>query len=425
MHRDVRMKGFAERVDVEVVEGFLAEVAQALPAEAVSLGSCAGRVLAEDVSATVDVPGFPRSAMDGYAVRGEDTFGASDYDPLPLALVGESMPGRPFAGKLGPGQAVRIMTGAPVPAGADAVVMAEVCEEEGERVVLKEAVTPHKNVGAPGEDIRSGERVLEAGRRLRPQDAGLLSSIGVAEPRCHRRPRVQLVVTGDELLPPGSRPEGARIVDSNSVVLSALVARDGGELLAHEILPDREEIVRNALASARADVLLVSGGSSGGKEDHAPRLVADLGRLDFHGIAMRPSSPAGVGRLPALEGARERLVFLLPGNPVSCLCAYEFFAGPAIRALGGRSRAWPHRRVQLPLARKIASAIGRTDYVRVAIESGRVVPIATSGASILSSTVRASGVVLVPRGREGMPEGEPVDVLLYDDEPPELGRGAS
>jgi molybdopterin molybdotransferase len=110
---------------------------------------------------------------------------------------------------------------------------------------------------------------------------------------------------------------------------------------------------------------------------------------------------------------------------VSCLCAYEFFAGPAVRALGGRSRAWPHRRVQLPLARKIASAIGRTDYVRVAIESGRVVPIATSGASILSSTVRASGVVLVPRGREGMPEGEVVDVLLYDDEPPELDRGTS
>jgi molybdopterin molybdotransferase len=165
MHRDVRMKGFAERVDVEVVERFLAEVAQALPAEDVPLGSCAGRVLAEDVSAAVDVPGFARSAMDGYAVRGEDTFGASDYDPLPLGLLGESMPGRPFAGAVGPGQAVRIMTGAPLPEGADAVVMAEVCEEQGERVVLKEAVTPHKNVGARGEDIRSGERVLDAGRR--------------------------------------------------------------------------------------------------------------------------------------------------------------------------------------------------------------------------------------------------------------------
>jgi molybdopterin molybdotransferase len=126
---------------------------------------------------------------------------------------------------------------------------------------------------------------------------------------------------------------------------------------------------------------------------------------------MRPSSPAGVGRIG------ERFVFLLPGNPVSCLCAYEFFAGPVIRALGGRPRAWPHRRVRLPLARKIASAIGRTDYVRVAVEVGKAVPIATSGASILSSTVRAAGCVIVPREQEGMPEGDEVEVLLYDEDP--------
>jgi molybdopterin molybdotransferase len=125
---------------------------------------------------------------------------------------------------------------------------------------------------------------------------------------------------------------------------------------------------------------------------------------------MRPSSPAGVGRI---GGA---LVFLLPGNPVSCLCAYEFFAGPVIRSLGGRSRAWPHRRVRLPLGRKISSAIGRVDYVRVAIEDARVIPIATTGASILSSTVRAAGCVIVPRGLEGMPEGAEVEVLLYDDD---------
>jgi molybdopterin molybdotransferase len=199
-------------------------------------------------------------------------------------------------------------------------------------------------------------------------------------------------------------------VDSNSVTLRALVARDGGEVLAFELLPDREELIRTALAMPGADVLLVSGGSSVGREDYAPHLVAELGSLDFHGVAMRPSSPAGVGRI---GGA---LVFLLPGNPVSCLCAYEFFAGPAIRILGGRSRAWPHRRVRLPLGRKISSAIGRVDYVRVAIEDARVIPIATTGASILSSTVRAAGCVIVPRALEGMPEGAEVEVLLYDDE---------
>jgi molybdopterin molybdotransferase len=157
-------------------------------------------------------------------------------------------------------------------------------------------------------------------------------------------------------------------------------------------------------------VVLVSGGSSVGQEDHAPGILAELGSLDFHGVSMRPSSPAGCGRIDA------RWVFLLPGNPVSCLCAYEFFAGPSIRALGGRSRDWPQRRVRVPLARKIASAVGRTDYVRVAIRDGRATPIATSGASILSSTVRASGAVIVPRELEGMPEGTTVEVLLYDDE---------
>jgi molybdopterin molybdotransferase len=408
--RDVRMQGFAERTDVEDVERLLERLAQPLPPELVPLLGCSGRVLSEDVVAAVDVPGFARSAMDGYAVRGEATFGASAYNRLSFKLCGDALPGRPFSGKLAPGQAIRIMTGAPVPDGADAVIMAEFCEEREERVFVSEAVGPQKNVGAVGEDIRRGDVVLRAGRRVRPQDAGLLASIGCAEVRCVRRPRVRLVITGDELLPAGSLPYGCRIVDSNSVMLRALVARDGGEILPFELLRDEPELIRAALERKDVDVILLSGGSSVGQEDHAPRLVAELGSLDVHGVAMRPSSPAGFGRIDG------RFVFLLPGNPVSCLCAYEFFAGPSIRALGGRSRKWPHARVRVPLARKIASAIGRTDYVRVAIEGGRAAPIATSGASILSSTVRASGAVIVPRELEGMPEGAEVDVLLYDDE---------
>ena len=409
--RDVRMRGFAQRADVEEVERLLASHTVALPVESVPVLACTGRVLAADVHAEVDVPGFDRSAMDGYAVRGEDSFGASSYGPVALALIGESLPGRPFAGRVEVGQAVRIMTGAPVPGGADAVVMAEVCEERGGRVELREPIAPRKNVGRTGEDIARGSRVLRAGRRLRPQDAGLLASLGRASVDCVRRPRVRLVVTGDELLPAGSRPAGARIVDSNSVVLRGLVERDGGVLLPHEILPDRADQIRAALTVEDADVVLVSGGSSVGVEDHVPALLAELGTLDFHGVSMRPSSPAGGGRIG------DRHVFLLPGNPVSCLCAYEFFAGPTVRALGGRSRRWPHRRVSLPLARKIASQVGRTDYTRVAIEDGRAAPLATSGASILSSTVRAEGFVIVPRALEGLAEGQVVEVLLYDDEP--------
>jgi molybdopterin molybdotransferase len=408
------MRGFAERADVEEVDRFLADEARPLASEPVSLLDCVGRVLAEPVSAGFAVPGFPRSAMDGYAVRGEDTFGATEYDPIPLDLIGSSLPGAPYAGRVESGQAVRIMTGAPVPEGSDAVVMAEVCREQAHRVEVGDAVAPRKNVGAIGEDIALGDLVLERGRRLRPQDAGLLSSIGRNSVACVRRPTVGLVVTGDELLSAGSEPEGSRIVDSNSVVLRALAARDGGVLLPFEIQPDDPERIRSAMQQTAADVVLVSGGSSVGQEDHAPRLLAEVGELVFHGVSMRPSSPAGVGRIG------DRFVFLLPGNPVSCMCAYEFFAGPTVRALGGRQRDWPHRRVTLPLARKIVSAIGRTDYVRVAIERGEVVPVATSGASILSSTVRAAGCVIVPRALEGMPEGAQVEVLLYDEElPPE------
>jgi molybdopterin molybdotransferase len=407
------MRGFADRADVEEVQEFLRTHTHPLTSEAVDLLSCVGRVLAEDVRADIDVPGFARSAMDGYAVRGEDTFGASAYDTIALSVRGEALPGKPFEGRVERGSAIRVMTGAPIPEGADAVVMAEVCEEREEKVEISEAVAPHKNVGAIGEDIRIDDLVLQASRRVRPQDAGLLASIGVRAPVCVRRPRVQLVVTGDELLPVGSRPEGPHIVDSNSVVLRSLVARDGGELLPFEILPDRQEVIREALRGPDSDVVIVSGGSSVGTEDHAPRLVAELGSLDFHGISMRPSSPTGIGRI---EG---RPVFLLPGNPVSCLCAYEFFAGPSLRALGARSREWPHRRVQLPLARKISSAVGRTDYVRVAVEREKVIPIATSGASILSSTVKADGCVIVSRELEGMAEGAEVEVLLYDDEMPE------
>ena len=410
MRDDVRMRGFAERVDVEVVDRFLADHVHALDGESVSLLETYGRVLTEDVISKTDVPGFRRSAMDGYALRGEESFGASAYDAIRLKIVGLSLPGAPYEGVLEKGEAIRIMTGAPVPDSADAVIKAEVCEEADGELLVSEAVAPQKNIGAVGEDIKKSESILFAGRRLRPQDVGLLSSIGCASVSCVRRPRIRLVVTGDELLPAGSTPAGSQIVDSNSVVLRGLVARDGGEALPFEIIPDIPERIREAMADTDADVVLVSGGTSVGQEDHAPRLLSELGELDFHGISMRPSSPTGIGRIGSC------FVFLLPGNPVSCLAAYEFFAGPTIRRLGGRNPDWPHRRALVPLARKIVSEVGRTDYVRVAIEEGRAHPLATSGASILSSTVRAAGAVIVPRELEGMAEGESVSVLLYDEE---------
>jgi molybdopterin molybdotransferase len=223
-----------------------------------------------------------------------------------------------------------------------------------------------------------------------------------------RRPRVDVLITGDELLPAGSKPAGYQIVDSNSVMLAALVRRDGGEPRVGPIIPDRREAVREAITASTADVLLISGGSSVGQEDHAPTLVAELGELPVHGVALRPASPAGVGFLGG------RPVFLLPGNPVSCLCAYDLFAGRAVRRLGGRPPELPYRQAQLPLAAKVSSAVGRVDYVRVRVRDGRAEPLAVSGASMLSTTTTADGFLLVPRDSEGYPPGEVVTVYLYD-----------
>jgi molybdopterin molybdotransferase len=306
------------------------------------------------------------------------------------------------------------MTGAPVPPGADAVLMAEFAQvEAGGRVLAREPVAPGRHVVRVGEDVAKGGTVLPAGRRLRPQDVGLLASIGAASVPAVRRPRVAILVTGNELLPPGSAPAGFQIVDSNSPMLAALAARDGAELLPVRRVPDDYGAIRDAIraASAEADVVLASGGTSVGAEDHAPRAAAELGDLAVHGVALRPAGPLGVA---FLAGDRRRPLFLIPGNPVSCLCAYDLFAGRVVRRLGGRPWELPYRTASLPLAAEVASAAGRVDYVRVKVEGGRVLPLAGGGASGLSSAVAADGFVLVPRDRDRLAPGEAVSVWLYD-----------
>jgi molybdopterin molybdotransferase len=410
--QDVRMRGFQSRAEVGEVIACIDQRVRALDAELVALPEAGGRVLAAEMTAPCAVPGFDRAAMDGYAVRGTETFGADAYAPLEFEVIGVALPARPFAGRVGPGQAVRIMTGAPLPEGADAVAPAEIAEEtqagNTPKVRFCEGVPPGRHVGRRGEDIEAGSVIVPAGRRLRPQDLGVLASVGAAPVAVVRRPRVAVFVTGDELLPCGSKPEGYRIVDSNSVMLAALLRRDGAAAVRTEMLHDRADVIRSALASAGEDMILISGGSSVGVEDHAPRVLAELGELAFHGVALRPASPTGLG----FVGARP--VFLMPGNPVSCLCAYDLLAGRAARRLGGLPGAITYAVRTLPLARKIASAVGRVDYVRVRIEAGRVEPLAISGASILSSTTRADGFVLVPGDLEGHAEGDMVAVYLYD-----------
>jgi molybdopterin molybdotransferase len=452
------MKGFGPRAAVGEVLALLDSRTVPLPAEPVPLLGAADRVLSEAVGSTVDVPSFARSAMDGYAVRASDTRTAHTAHPGALAVVGAAFPARPFGGEVRSGEAVRITTGAPLPAGADAVLMAELTRLEAEnRVLALEPVAQGRHVVRIGEDVAKGSEVLPAGRRLRPQDVGLLASIGAAAVRVVRRPRVAILVTGNELLPPGSTPGCFKIVDSNSPMLAALAARDGAAVLPVRYLPDDFAAIRDAIrdAATTADVIFVSGGTSVGPEDHAPRAAAELGELVVHGVAVRPAGPLGVAFLhrsgASLEvGSEESGVrredkdgslsslltpdsslptapthsspltphslplFLLPGNPASCLCAYDLFAGRVVRRLGGRVWDLPYRTRTLPLAARIASAAGRVDYVRVKVEGDRVTPLATGGAANLSTAVVADGFVLVPAERDALEIGESVPVWLYD-----------
>jgi molybdopterin molybdotransferase len=413
---DVRMRGFAQRHTVDAALAWLDAQLQPLAAEAVPLRIAAGRVLATSVVSDVDVPGFDRATMDGYAVAADSTEGATAYNRLALTVIGDSMPGCPYDGFVSAGEAVRVMTGAPIPRGSDAVLPAEWVEAERleaetndispHRISALAAVSPGKNLGRRGEDIVRGAALLEPGRVLRPQDLGVLSSIGQGNANVVRRPRVRLAITGNELLPSGSHPHGFHIADANGPMLSALIERDGGMVDFPGLVRDDRDSILEAL-HADADIVIVSGGSSVGIEDLAPVLVAQDGELAVHGIAMRPSSPTGLGRVG------NRLVFLLPGNPVSSLCAYDFFAGRAIRALGGRSKAWPYRAIRARLNRKISSPIGRLDYARVKMVGELVEPLSVAGASLLSSTTRADGFVIVGDDSEGFAAGAEVEVWLY------------
>jgi molybdopterin molybdotransferase len=410
------MQGFARRHTVAAALSWLDSQLRPLEPEDVPLREAARRVLATPLTSDLDIPGFDRATMDGYAVVADSTEGATPYNRVPLTVIGDALPGSPFPRATGRGEAVRIMTGAPMPAGSDAVLPAESAEPDRDapaRVMAIATVSPAKNVGHRGEDIIAGTTVLDAGRVLRPQDVGVISSIGSDRVSVIRRPRVRLVITGNELLPSGSRPRGFQITDANGPMLAALAERDGAMVDFPGLVRDDDDAIRAAL-HADADIVIVSGGSSVGIEDLAPTLVAKHGTLAVHGIAMRPSSPTGMGTIG------RRLIFLLPGNPVSALCAYDFFAGRAIRALGGRPKEWPYRKVRATLARKISSPIGRLDYARVRIApstalgtGARAEPMAVAGASVLSSTTRADGFVIVGDDSEGFPAGADVDVWLY------------
>ncbi|MCK5829805.1 MAG: molybdopterin molybdotransferase MoeA [Methylococcales bacterium] len=404
---DVRMRGFKKRSPVEDVITWLDQQSIDLPEQRIPLQEAAGRVLAADATSQFNIPHFERSMMDGYAIVASATQGASSYNQLQLQVIGKSMPGQGSTAKVTSKSAVRIMTGAPIPDGANAVLPAENIEIDDQHIMIMESVAEGRNIGRIGEDITAGSIILKKGRRLRAQDIALLASIGEETVSVLKKPRISIAVTGNEILEVGEPPKDYQIINSNGPMLEVLCNRDGANTINSRIIPDNPELIKQAMLDDY-DILLLIGGTSVGEEDLAPLLLAEAGDLAIHGIAMRPSRSTGMGTIG------HKLVFLLPGNPVACLCAYDFFAGRFIRQLSGHAKKEPYRSVRKKLKQKMVSMIGRTDYARVCLSGDFIKPIAISGAAILSSTTQADGFVIIPTNSEGYPPETEVDVFLYD-----------
>ncbi|MBN1456063.1 MAG: molybdopterin molybdotransferase MoeA [Methanomicrobia archaeon] len=397
--------------------------AHRMVAEIIRFDDALERVLAEDVHSPVDSPPFDRAAMDGYAVRGEDSFGATPRTPVTLKLIrspSEDESGTQLALKTG--ECTPIATGKPVPKGSNAVVMLEYTKEQGDMVDIFKPVTPGKNVSARGEDVKQGELVLKAGKRLRPHDIGLLASLRLTTVRVYRKAQIGILSTGDELVDPAelSRAEAAangltskKIADANSYVLTALTQSLGSPYRIGIVHDDYTAILNSVRQTLEGtcDVLLVTGGSSVGSRDYVADAVEELGELLFHGVAIRPGEPVGFGLI------KSKPVFILPGYPVATIAAFELLVRPFLYALHGLA---DERRIIGAIARKkIPSTVGRTDFVRVRMlrdgDDYAVEPVRVSGSGILSSMTKSDGFVVIAANKEGVEEGDRVAVTCYTD----------
>ena len=387
--------------------------------ERLSLEEALGRITSREILSPEDLPPFPRSTVDGYAVRAADTFGATETLPAYLRVKGEIPMGEAPRQALGPGEALRIATGGMLPAGADAVLMLEhATEAAGELLEAVRSVAPGENVIQRGEDVARGERLLPPGHALRPQDLGALAGLGILEVWVYRKPRVAILSTGNEVVDPSVQPRPGEIRDINAYNLTGLVLKEGGIPLRMGIVPDEREALARALREAltAAQVVLLSGGSSVGTRDLTPQVIREAGPpgVLVHGVSIRPGKPvilARVGDVP---------VFGLPGHPAAVTVAFELFVQPVLEKLRGEAsvpglQGLRTRTVRARMARNLASSPGREDHVRVALElrDGELWAVPLLGKSgLITTLVRAAGTVVIPLTRMGIEQGEWVDVRL-------------
>lgn len=383
----------------EAKELFLKAFAPLSGIENLPIEDCDSRIIAENITAGINVPHYRRAAMDGFAVRANDTLGAGANSPVVLKL----------ALAVGNGTCARVHTGSPIPDGADAVVMLEDAVLRGESVEIFTQLHPGKNVGETGEDIRKGEVIMKEGQRLRPCDVAVLAALGIRDIPVFRKPLVAIIPTGEELVSRDSPVlrEG-EVYETNGLMAALYIRKWGGVPGLLDIVADEPEKIKDAISSnLDADMIITSGGTSVGKRDYVPGVVGSMGTLLVHGTGISPGKPTALG---IING---KPVVCMPGYPVAGIVALYFFAKAALRKLGHIPDE-QDRKVRAVLSGKIPGRTGYKTFARVKLEKGRAVPLAVSGAGILSSVSKADGFVIIPENVEGYDKGEEVEIVLIE-----------
>lgn len=380
--------------------------------EKVALAQAVGRVLRADIPAPEDVPAFLRSSVDGYAVRAGDTFGCSDSIPALLMKKGEVEMGMPAPFALSPGECAYVPTGGQIPDGADAMVMIEYTESYGDDTVgILKAAAPGGHCVFRGDDVKAGQAVFAAGRRLRPHDTGTLAAMGITEVAVAKKPLVGVLSTGNELVPPEQDPEMGQMRDVNGPLLAAAVEEAGARVKLYGICPDDPAVLRETLRqmAGECELVILSGGTSVGMRDAAAGTIEELGRILVHGVAIKPGKPTILGEIGG------KPVFGMPGHPVAAYFIFRLFTRPLIAALLGMEAA-PEPSVRARLMEAIPSNHGREECVAVSLrpEGDDLLARPIMGKSGLITLLSgADGYLRIPRDAEGLGKGQEVTVLLF------------
>lgn len=373
--------------------------------ERVGLREASGRVLAEAVRSPMDVPPFTRAAMDGYAVRAEDTFGAGNFEPKRLKCIEAIYAGVPPKERIGPGVCAEIATGAMLPEGADGVVMVEDTERAGVEILIRTAIHPGQHTARAGEDLREGEVVVDEGEWLTPSRVGAVAAIGEPEVSVYRRPRFLVISTGSEIAALGQPLEPGQVYDINTYTLCAVIERSGGVADTIPIVSDTTESLREALTSVTDhDLVVFSAGTSVGERDIVIDVVREAGEVFFHGVALKPGKPTLFGRVG------ERLLLGLPGYPASCLSNAYTILAPMVRRLA-RLPDEVQVRIEVPMARRVVSTTGRHQFYTVKLVEGEAQP-AFKHSGDITSLSRADGFIEIPANVDLVEKGELVRVTL-------------